>query len=307
MHSTEATANFVIPQKNGIVESEIPSFLLSVPYYISTAIANNKIMEDMARIYPPVCKNNAIKQFFEFYQYLSSNAFVQLLPSVPGLQDQVYVSNLGAIIDQGDEKVALLANFKSEPRRGEEIHGDRCLQSLGFRTICAPEYFEGEADLKKISANLYVGAHGMRTSLDALQWIESTLNLSIIKCEITNPYLYHLDCVLCPIGEDEVLVATSVVNKSTLKELERNANIIDVPLDIALASGTNCIRVKDSLLCDNNSSLYLTQPELYRKEQAKIEYLEKICSERGLSLKTFEMTEFIKSGAALSCLAMKLY
>ena len=46
--------------------------------------------------------------------------------------------------------------------------------------------------------------------------------------------------------------------------------------------------------------------ELYQLEAAKIATLEKICSNNGMEPVCFNLSEFMKSGALLSCMVMKL-
>jgi N-dimethylarginine dimethylaminohydrolase len=290
-------------------EREIPpisEFLVCAPYYLSTREPNNKLMEDLASRFPRVDRRLAFQQFHDVYKFVSDTALLHILPSVSGLQDQVYVSNLGIVMGSGTERTVVLSNFKSAPRRGEELIGQRFFEGLGLRTEMAPAYFEGEADLKVIAPSTYVGAHGMRTCLQALRWFRNRFDVEVVECELTNPYLYHLDCVLFSLSETELLAATDWLCPSTLKSLERVADIVHVPTKAALAGATNCVRIQNHIICDDNRRLFADLPELHQNEEEKLTFLGELCERRKLSLKTFEMTEFVKSGAAMSCLFMRL-
>jgi len=283
-------------------------FAMSVPYFISNDHLNNAQMQEIQATYGKIDKDVALTQFNEIYQYCTRSFRIYLVPSAPGLQDQVYVSNLGAVFDGGKEKIPLvvLSRFRAKGRPGEELVGEPFFQNLGYRTVRSPYFFEGEADIKSIAPGVYVGAAGMRTSSEALKWIADVASIQVIECSINNPYLYHLDCLLFRLSSSEVAVVTSVVDQTTLKAIERHANILDVPLEVGLSGATNCIRGNEEILCDENTSLMKSNDPLYEREISKIRFLEHIAKKRNIAIKFFRTSEFIKSGAALSCMFMRL-
>jgi N-dimethylarginine dimethylaminohydrolase len=283
-------------------------FAMSVPYFISNKHLNNAQMKEINEAYGEVDKDLALAQFDEIYQYCARNFRIYLIPSAAGLQDQVYVSNLGAVFEgeEDESPLVVLSRFRAKGRPGEELVGEPFFQNLGYRTLRSPHFFEGEADIKCIAPGIYVGATGMRTSSEALKWIADIASIRVIDCSINNPYLYHLDCVLFRLSASEVAVVTSVVDQSTLRSIERYANILDVPLDVGLSGATNCIRGNDEILCDENTSLMRTDAPLYEREMKKIRFLEHVAKKRNIGMKFFRTSEFIKSGAALSCMFMRL-
>lgn len=281
---------------------------MSVPYFISNDHLNNAQMQEINETYGEVDKNIALAQFEEIYQYCARSFRIYLVPSASGLQDQVYVSNLGAVFegDEDEPPLVVLSRFRAKGRPGEELVGEPFFQHLGYRTIRSPYFFEGEADIKSIAPGVYVGAVGMRTSDEALKWIADVASIQVIECAINNPYLYHLDCVLFRLSSSEVAVVTSVVDPSTVKLIEKHANILDVPLDIGLSGATNCIRGNNEILCDENTSLMKKGDALYEREMNKIRFLDHVAKKRNIGMKFFQTSEFIKSGAALSCMFMRL-
>jgi arginine dihydrolase len=280
-------------------------YLMCAPHFLSNTVPNNPMMADLARHFPQVDRAAALTQFEAVRRFVCRYAHVQLLPPVDGLQDLTYVSNLGICVQRETTRTIVLSNFRSEPRRGEEQVGNRFFRAQGLRTVMAPPYFEGEADLKRLSPTCYVGGYGLRTSRAVLRWFARRFDVEVLECELTNPYLYHLDCVLMPLG-DELLVATEQVRPNTLRELEKRIGIVHVPTRAALAGATSCLQLADHLLCDDNRALFAQLPELRAFEQEKLQFLEALCPSRNLTLVPFQMTEFIKSGASMSCLFMKL-
>jgi hypothetical protein len=60
------------------------------------------------------------------------------------------------------------------------------------------------------------------------------------------------------------------------------------------------------ILCASNISELSIKDENYELERNKINTLEKICSNEGLEPVIFNLSEYMKSGALLSCMVMHL-
>ena len=76
----------------------LPVLLMNLSLSLSTQIPNNVYMEELSPSEREVCLDRAIAQFLPLYRHVAQRAVVYLLPSTPGLQDQTYVSNLGAVL-----------------------------------------------------------------------------------------------------------------------------------------------------------------------------------------------------------------
>jgi arginine dihydrolase len=292
---------------------DFPVLLMNVPLSLSAEIPNNAYMKDMSSSQREICHDRAILQFQSLYKHIAQHAMVYLLPSVPGLQDQPYVSNLGTVLPHCERDTVIISRFKSAARVGEDVVGAAFFKLMNFVVEQPPEaiqaepvYFEGEADLKHVRGNLYIGAHGMRTSRNALTWAAQRFDMDIVPFRIIDRYLYHLDCCFMRITEEAVLLCNSVADSISVRAIEKRCEIIDVSLEQARAGITNCLLLPGEVLCDTPIAELGRASECYRIEKAKIEFLEKICSRFGLALQLFCMTEFYKSGALLSCLIMHI-
>lgn len=290
-----------------------PVLLMNLPLSLSTQIPNNAYMEDMSPSKREVCLDRAIAQFLSLYKHIAQHAIVYLLPSTPGFQDQPYVSNLGLVLPHCEEDTVIISRFRSMPRVGEERIGADFFKLMNFTVERPPEtfeaepvYFEGEADLKHIQGNLYIGAHGMRTSRNALTWAAERFEMEIVPFHITDPYLYHLDCCCLRITEEAVLLCTSLADRICIRAIEQHCEIIDVSLEHARAGITNSLLLRGEVLCDSPIVELGKESPSYSIEKAKIERLENICSRFGRTLHVFCMSEFYKSGALLSCLIMHI-
>ena len=291
---------------NHIAHTDKPGFLMNVPFSLSCDRPNNIWMEELKPEDLVINHDRAVSQFMALYGFLSRHGLVYLLPSYPGLQDQTYVANLGIVLPHTSEKTLVIANYYSEPRRGESAVGQKFFELLDFPLQQAPEYFEGEADLKHIRDNVYVGAHGIRTSKNALDWFEKSFNMKVIPFLMQNQYLYHLDCCIFPFSEDHTGVCTEIATPEALRELEKYTEIIDVSLDDAYSGINNCVAIDKYVLCASDLEDLSPSDENYNYEKSKVESLNKICAYLGMEPVYFNLSEFCKSGALLSCLVMHL-
>lgn len=289
-----------------ITHQDIPAFLMSLPLGLSTDAANNVWMQEMSAHDRRVDRAKAIHQFRELYAFLAARSVVYLLPSRDGLQDQVYVANLAVVLPHTEERTAVVSNFRSEPRRGEQGPGVEFLRQLGLAVEIAPPFFEGEADLKHLRDNVYIGAHRLRTSREALRWFEERFGMEVIPFEMESEYLYHLDCSVFPITREEVVVCTELAAPETLAAIERHASIVDVSESDAEGGVTNCVRIGEFVLCASHMEELPQSHEDYPYERSKIRTLEEVCAKLGLTPVFFNLSEFLKSGAMLSCMVMHL-
>ena len=235
-----------------------PVLLINLPLSLSAQIPNNAYMEDMRPSDREICLDRAIEQFLSLYRHIAQCALVYLLPSTPGFQDQPYVSNLGLVLPHCEEDTVIISRFRSAPRIGEDRIGADFFKLMNFAVVQPPAtfegeplYFEGEADLKYIKGNLYIGAHGMRTSRNALTWAAERFEMEIIPFRITNRYLYHLDCCFLRIARQAVMLCTALADRMCVRAIEQHCEIIDVSVAHARAGITNSLLLPGEVLCDS--------------------------------------------------------
>ena len=163
---------------------------------VAVQIACNNIwMQELTDEELTINKPKAYKQFMDLYQFMAGGSLVYLLPSEGNFQDQVYVANLGIQLPHiKNENHIILSNFTSDPRKGEELVGEKFCQQMGYKTAVSPYKWEGEADLKYLYGNKYIGGYGIRSNIKTYEWMEEQYNMDIIKVAMVDEYLYHLDC-----------------------------------------------------------------------------------------------------------------
>jgi len=285
----------------------VPSYVMNFPFTLSTENPNNIWMDELKSEELQINRPKAYRQFMDLYNFMAGAGLVYLLPSEGNFQDQVYVANLGLHLPHlKDRNVMLLSNYTSEPRRGEEWVGKRFYDMMGYETFVCPHKWEGEADIKYLKDNIYIGGYGQRSTLEAYEWMEKNFDMKIIKLNMVEPYLYHLDCSLFSLTNEKTMVCTSLYTEDELKELKKYTKIIDISEDDAFGGITNSVRLGNMILCASNISELKKGEELYELEKTKINNLEKICGDEGMEAIIFNLSEFMKSGALLSCMVQHL-
>ena len=286
---------------------QLQSYVMNFPFSLSTNDPNNIWMQELTDEELQINRPKAYKQFMDLYNFMSGQSLVYLLPSEGNFQDQVYVANLGLQLPHiTDSNKILLSNFTSDPRKGEEWVGKHFFEMMGYETFISPYKWEGEADIKHLYDNVYIGGYGIRSNIKTYEWMEENFGMDIIKVAMTDEYLYHLDCSIFPLNESQTLVATELFDDEELAMIEKHTEIIPVDTEDALCGMTNSVRMGNMILCASNIAELKKTDEFYEGEKHKIESLEKICSNAGMEPVIFNLSEYMKSGAMLSCMVMHL-
>lgn len=289
--------------------SQLPlqSYVMNFPFSLSTSDPNNIWMQELTDEELSINRPKAYKQFLDLYNFVAGGSLTYLLPSEGNFQDQVYVANLGIYLPHiKDENHIILSNFTSDPRKGEEQVGEKFFNQMGYKTAISPYKWEGEADLKYLYGNKYIGGYGIRSNIKAYEWMEENYGMDILKVAMVDEYLYHLDCSIFALNNNQTLVCAELFDEEELDEMEKYTEIIDIDVEDALGGLTNSVRMGNMLLCASNISEMKKTHEYYAGEKHKLETLEKICSDAGMEPVIFNLSEFMKSGAMLSCMMMHL-
>jgi N-dimethylarginine dimethylaminohydrolase len=284
-----------------------PSFVVNFPFTLDTKNPNNIWMQELKPEELQINRPRAYRQFMDLYNFMAGASLTYILPSYGNFQDQVYVANLGIYLPHiKNENHIILSNFTSEPRRGEEAVGDSFFKLMNYNTHLCPHKWEGEADLKYLNNNVYIGGYGIRSERESYEWMRKTFGMEIIELEMIDDHLYHLDCSVFPLTSDKTMICTSMYAPEELAILEKYTEIIDVSEDDAFGGITNSVRIGNSIMCASNITELKKTDELYQLEAAKIATLEKICSNEGMEPIILNISEYMKSGALLSCCVMHL-
>ena len=286
------------------------AYLLNVPFSLTADAVNNAWMQELDEDHRKINLSKAINQFLQLYHFMAAESVVYLLPTpkVTGLQDLVYCANMGIVLEeQPDENTTvILSNFSTQVRAPEVSVGKAFFELMGYRTATPPFHFEGEAELKHLHENVYLGGYGTRSDKRAYEWMMDEYGANIIALEETDPYLYHLDCTVFPLTRQDTLVCTEMYTPEEVRQIEAVTNIIDVSVDDCLSGICNTVRLGNSLLNASNIHEMKVTDEYYNEEKHKNRALEDIATRYAFELSFFNLSEYLKSGALLSCMIMHL-
>ena len=285
----------------------IQSYLMNFPFTFSTSAPNNVWMKEMSKDELSINKPKAYKQFMDLYNFMAGQSLVNILPSEGNFQDLIYVANLGLQLPHiKNDNLILLSNYTSPPRQGEEFVGEKFFNQMGYNTHISPYKWEGEADIKYLKDNVYIGGYGIRSDIQTYHWMEENFDMEIIKVKMVDEYMYHLDCSIFPLNTRSTMVCTELYDKTELAQISRYTDIIDINADDSMYGMANSVRLGNMILCASNISEMKKGDEFYEGEKHKIASLEKICSNEGMEPIIFNLSEYMKSGAMLSCMVMHL-
>jgi len=105
---------------------------------------------------------------------------------------------------------------------------------------------------------------------------------------------------------DFTLVCTELLEKDAVAEIEKVTNVIDVSVDDCYSGICNSVRLPKTVLNSSHIHELKAGTEDYTREAQKNRMLEGIASNFALEVSYFNLNEYHKSGALLSCMVMHL-
>jgi N-dimethylarginine dimethylaminohydrolase len=270
-------------------------YVMCPPTYLSNKIPNNVFMEEDKG---PIDVDRALQQWDNAKHLIQAlGTEVLEIPPVNGAQDQTFVSNVAVAI----APYIILANYKAPGRPIEVEPARQFFTRMGYQCIQPPFVFEGDAELKKLNDTTYIGGYGKFTDIRALDWIEQKTGKRIVKVRETNDKLYHLDCSLHVLDQENVIASPDGLDAASMKLLGSVAKVTVIPKGLASVGVTNGVKIADK-------KVYLSgtlQPEdpAYQKG---IEWLLETFYQFGYVVTFLDTDAVNRSGADLSCQCMEL-
>jgi hypothetical protein len=124
---------------------------------------------------------------------------------------------------------------------------------------------------------------------------------------MTNPYQYHLDCIIFPLTSHKVILETRSVSSIEKKSIEKVADIIAIPNNLPVDLGTtNCLRLRRMILIGSELEYLKRTDKDYDNEKKKVDFLSKVAANNSFEPIVFNLSGFKASGADLSCMFMHL-
>jgi len=217
--------------------------------------------------------------------FLALGAEVELETPSPGLPDQVFSANAGFVL--GDRAVS--ATFAHPERQGEEPIHERWFADEGLLTMRCDTPLEGAGDLCGAGSAL-LGGFGVRSDLRALPQAAAWLGVDVLPVEMVDPWLYHLDLIVAPLGGGAALVAPHGLSAAGARTvLDAFADVVELTREETDLFVANC------MVLGRHVVMHRCPPQVGRELAA-----------RGLEAVECPVDEFLKAGGAVRCLALRL-
>lgn len=236
-------------------------------------------------------KKRATAQWEELHKtILACGAKVELVSPARGLPDMAFAANAGLYYKEN----LILSHFKVIERKGETAYFQAWFHNKGFDVINRPgvdqssAYFEGAGDALPAGDKLFAG-YGFRSEKRFYEEAEYLDQESLVYCELTDPYFYHIDTCFCPLNETQAIWYPKAFSKESQKRMENAIELFEVPEAEAKRFGCNSVVLKKQVIIPSGC------PKLAELLQSK-----------GFVPHPCPVDEYIKAGGACKCLTLSI-
>jgi N-dimethylarginine dimethylaminohydrolase len=227
---------------------------------------------------------NALKDEFQ----KAGGEIVELQPS-RNLPDMIYTSNAG----YAEEDVFIKANFKAHQRQHESAKAEKYFKENKYQIFEVPEniIFEGEGDLIRSKSKYFLG-WGQRSDLIAKDYIEDIIGKEVLALELVDPYFYHLDTCFGPLNDNIVVLNENAFSEESLIKIYEKFRTV-----IATNEQDNSVLGSNLVVIGNNVILGKGISDDLRSEIRKHKF----------NVIEIDMSEFLKGGGSVKCLALEIF
>jgi len=217
------------------------------------------------------------------------NASLEFLSPTPDHPDLVFTANAGYV----SGKMYIPARFRFPERRGEEPVFRSWFEKMGYKIHDLPGecFFEGFGDALPYGGMIFAG-YRFRSDIRSHQELGRRLGKQVISLELANRYFYHLDTCLCPLDGGDLVFYPGAFDSYGLEAIQGavpREKLIPVSEDEAASFCCNAVAVENRIAMNDGA------PELCS-----------LLERRGYSIRTTNLSEFLKSGGSAKCLTLRL-
>jgi ornithine aminotransferase len=223
-------------------------------------------------------------------------AAIDIVPPEVGLPDLVFTANAAVVLDG----VALVARFRHDERKGEELPYRRAFEKLrdqgklrAVRLMPDDVVLEGAGDcVWDATRNLFWVGYGPRSDREAADVVARTFEVEALALELVDPRFYHMDTALLPLPRGEVVYVPSAFSDEGMALLRARVGeqrLIPIPDADAIQLGANAVVLGDNVVLGDCS------PEW-----------EATLAARGYGIRRTGLAPFRLSGGSAWCLTLRL-
>ncbi len=262
-------------------------YVMTRPTHFAVEYAINPWMDTSASVDAAL----AVRQWENLVQtYRSLGHTVQLVDPIPGLPDMVYAANGGLVLDDGFEKVAIIARFTYPQRAGESAAYAGWLLDHGYCPLYTEHTNEGQGDLLIIGSKILAG-YGFRTDRQSHDEVAKLSGLPLVSLQLVNPRFYHLDTALAVLDDETIAFYPPAFGATSVALLRKMfPGAIEVADADAHVLGLNAV----------SDGLNVVHPAAATGFAAQL-------SAAGFRPVGVDLSELLKGGGSVKCCTLEVY
>jgi N-dimethylarginine dimethylaminohydrolase len=222
--------------------------------------------------------------------YRSLGHTVELVEPIPGLPDMVYAANGGLVLDDGFEKVAIIARFTYPQRAGESVAYAKWMLDHDYCPLYTEHTNEGQGDLLIVGSNILAG-YGFRTDRQSHDEVAKLSGMPLVSLQLVNPHFYHLDTALAVLDDNTIAFYPPAFGSTSVAVLRKMfPGAIEVADADAHAFGLNSV----------SDGLNVVHPAGATGFAAQL-------SAAGFRPIAVDLSELLKGGGSVKCCTLEVY
>ncbi len=232
----------------------------------------------------------AAKQWRELHRIISNDvgATVELVQQEPNAPDMVFTANAGLVVRENNDKRVLLSRFMHPERQVEVAPFRAWFEKHGYDCTEPPEtvFYEGEGDSLWCGDTLVTG-YLKRSDITSHNWIAEQLYCEVLPVELVDGRWYHLDTAFFSPSPGVAAYYPGAFDTYARDVIESHFETIKVVEEEALQFACNSVVLGKDIV----------MPSGCPRIGAELR-------ERGFTVHTADMSEFLKAGGACKCLSL---
>lgn len=218
-----------------------------------------------------------------------AGAAVEIVPPVPSLPDKVFMADTGLI----DQNRFIMSRFRYPLRQPETEYAADWFRRRNYEVLEFPPLPEETLESSDVAPfrGCLVAGYGFRTTLSAHETLARLVQKQVLSIKFVDPRFYHLDISFCPLDDRRAMVAPAAWSRHSCELVEKLVpEPLVLELDEAMTFCANAIVVGKIVIM---SSCPLR--------------VGRILERWGFMICVSPVSEFIKAGGAVHCLALDLH
>lgn len=235
-----------------------------------------------------ISKQKSIEQWDSLVNaYIKLGITIEQTQTQSGWPDMVFATDQGIV----KGKKVLLSNFRPQERKGESGYYEQWFAKNGYTIDKLPPdlYFEGNGECYFWNDIIFIGTghkSHIRSSREAITYLEKYFTREVIPLYITDPRFYHLDVGFFPLNNETIFYYPYAYTEHTVKKLRKLVpNLIEFTKDEAIGFCANSVVTDHHVIHQKNNITFSSK-------------LHKL----GYKTVEVDLSEFKKSGGGAHCL-----